>query len=107
MRRARVRFSLLSAVLLSVLMSASTACVAAHVRAYVRIAPPPPIVEVRPAAPGPLFVWVAGYHRWDGRVYVWEPGRWVARPRPRAVWVPAHWVPDRRGWYFVEGHWRG
>jgi YXWGXW repeat-containing protein len=78
----------------------------AAARVYVRVGPPARVVEVRTAAPGPRYVWVEGYHRWDGRAYAWVPGRWVVPPRARAVWVPARWVHERRGWYFVPGHWR-
>ena len=101
--RASLRF--LSAVLFSVVLSAAPACASSHGRVYVRIAPPAPIVELRGVAPRG-YVWVPGYHRWDGRGYAWMPGRWVAPPRPRAVWVPARWAHDRRGWYFIDGHWR-
>jgi hypothetical protein len=77
-----------------------------HVRVYVPAPPPPPVVEVVGVAPGPRHVWIAGYHRWDGRAYVWVPGRWVVRPRARTVWVAGHWAQHRRGWYWVRGHWR-
>jgi hypothetical protein len=43
---------------------------AAFAQVVVRVAPPPPIVERHPVAPGPRYVWVGGYHRWDGRRYV-------------------------------------
>jgi hypothetical protein len=84
------------------------ACIscAAPSRLYVRVGPPAPIVETRLIAPAPGYVWVAGYHRWNGAGYVWVPGRWERPPRPRAVWVPGHWVQERRGWFFVEGRWR-
>jgi len=72
----------------------------------VRVGPPAPIVEVRPARPAPGHVWIAGYHRWDGNAYVWVPGRWEAPPRPRARWVAHRWVRRHGGWVFVEGHWR-
>lgn len=75
-------------------------------RLYVRVGPPAPIVETRLTAPGPGYVWIAGYQRWNGGTYVWVPGRWERPPRPRAVWVPGHWVRERRGWYFVDGRWR-
>jgi hypothetical protein len=76
-------------------------------RVYVRIGPPAPVVETRIVAPSPRHVWIAGYHRWDGRAYVWVPGRWELPPSHRAAWVPGHWVHHRRnGWYWVEGHWR-
>ena len=102
-QRASLRF--LSAVLLAAALGTAPACGAGHGRVYVRIAPPAPIVEVRGEAPRG-YVWADGYHRWDGGVYTWTPGRWIAPPRPGAVWVPAHWVHDRHGWYFIDGHWR-
>ena len=77
-----------------------------RVRIYVTAPPPPPQVEVVGVAPSPKHIWVAGYHRWDGRAYVWVPGHWVVRPRGRAAWVPGHWVQHKRGWYWVAGHWR-
>jgi hypothetical protein len=75
-------------------------------RVYVRVGPPAPIVEVRTAAPGRGYVWVPGFHRWTGAAYAWVPGAWQRPPRGRAVWVPGHWQHDRRGWFFVNGHWR-
>jgi hypothetical protein len=95
-------------VLVSAGLSASAACVSAapRGRVYVLVGPPAPIVEARVVAPGPGYVWVSGYHAWDGRAYVWRPGRWDRAPRASARWVPARWVRDRRGWYMVEGRWR-
>jgi hypothetical protein len=72
----------------------------------VRVGPPRAIVEHRPARPGPRYVWIAGYHRWDGRAYVWEPGRWELPPREHAVWVAPRWDHRHDGYYFREGHWR-
>jgi hypothetical protein len=97
------------ALILAATLAASTACATAaprRSRVYVRVGPPAPIVETRVVAPGPGYVWIPGYHTWDGRAYVWRPGRWDRGPRANAVWVPARWVRDRRGWYLVEGHWR-
>lgn len=71
----------------------------------VRIRPPRVLVERRPVRPSREHIWVSGYHRWDGRAYVWTPGRWDQPPRRRAHWVPHHWVRSRGGWVFVEGHW--
>ena len=44
-------------------------------------APPPRRAEVRPPAPSPDAVWVAGHWEWMGRKagYQWVPGRWEAR----------------------------
>ncbi len=73
---------------------------------YVRVAPPVPVVEVSGVAPGPGFIWIRGYHRWNGSAYVWTPGRWERRPRAGAVWVDGRWRHNRSGYYWVEGHWR-
>jgi len=72
----------------------------------VAVRPPAPIVETRPVRPGRNFIWIGGYHRWDGRAYVWVPGRWEAPPRPGARWVAHRWVRRGHGWVMVEGHWR-
>ena len=76
-------------------------------RIYVRVGPPPVIVEHPGPRPHDGWVWVGGYHRWDGAHYVWVPGRYAEPPRPRAVWVPGHWRHGAGGYYWVEGHWRG
>lgn len=80
----------------------------AHAQVYVgpRIAPPPPIVERHGPPPRPGYAWIPGYHRWDGRRYVWVGGRWDRPPRPRAFWVEGHWVPGPRGYQWIPGHWR-
>ena len=85
---------------------ATTPAVQAMPRVYIRVAPPAPIVETRTVAPSPRHVWVDGYHRWDGRAYVWVPGTWRVHPRGRGVWVPGHYAQARRGYYWVPGHWR-
>jgi hypothetical protein len=72
----------------------------------VGVAPPRAIVEHRSARPGPRHVWIAGYHRWDGHAYVWEPGRWELPPRESAVWVAPRWEHRHDGYVFVEGRWR-
>ena len=73
---------------------------------YVRRSPPAAQIEVVGTAPGPDFVWIRGYHRWDGAAYVWVPGRWERRPHPGARWVDGRWVHHRNGWYWREGRWR-
>lgn len=72
---------------------------------FVRVAPPPIIVERPAPPPGPRYVWIAGYHRWNGTRYVWVPGHYVMPPRHGVVWVPAHWAPRKGGWVFVAGRW--
>ena len=73
---------------------------------FVSVRPPVYREEVVGVAPGPGFVWVAGYWEWGGAAYAWVPGRWVARPYARAVWVRGHWHGSRHGWYWVPGRWR-
>lgn len=92
------------------LMAALIACMLAPAAAFaqvvVRVGPPAPIIERPGPPPQRGYVWIAGYHRWNGARYVWVPGRWMVPPRPHAHWVPAHWVHRRRGWMLIEGHWR-
>jgi hypothetical protein len=98
--------SLIATIALMISVLATPACAAPRGRVYVRVRPPAPIVEARVVSPGPGYVWVSGYHNWNGRAYVWVPGRYERPPRPRSVWVPAHWQHERHGWYLVEGRWR-
>lgn len=94
----------LMAVLFGVLLAAATA----SAQIVVRIGPPPaPRHEVIPVAPGPNYVWVAGFHRYDGHAYVWVPGHYVVPPHRHARWVPGHWAHRNGGYVWVEGHWRG
>ena len=72
----------------------------------VRVAPPRPLVERRAPPPAPGYVWTPGYHRWNGRSYVWTNGQWIRPPHSHAKWVAGHWVRRGHGWTFVEGHWR-
>lgn len=81
----------------------------AQSQVIVRIGPPPPPPrEVVPAPPHehPGWVWVPGFHRWDGRAYVWVPGRYAEPPYAHARWVPGHWDRHEGGYVWVEGHWR-
>lgn len=79
---------------------------AAFAQVVVRVAPPAPIIERRPIAPGPGYVWVDGFHRWDGARYVWVGGHWMMPPRRGGVWVAGHWRHTPGGYVWVEGHWR-
>jgi hypothetical protein len=98
--------ALVVSLILGTAVGAASACASAGARVYVRVPPPPPVVEARVVAPGPGLVWIPGYYTWNNAAYVWAPGRWVRPVRARARWVPGHWVHSRRGWYFVDGHWR-
>ena len=97
----------LAGLVLAGLASTLPASARADTRIYVRIGPPAAIVETRPVAPGPRYVWVTGYHRWNGTAYVWVPGRWRLPPSHYSVWVAGHWAHHpHNGYYWVGGHWR-
>ena len=88
------------------LLGIALAIGSANAQVVVRIGPPPPRREVIVERPSPRHIWVAGYHRWDGRQYVWTPGTWVVPPQPYYHrWVAGHWRHAPGGWVFVEGHW--
>ena len=95
--------SLTAALLLGASLLA-TACAGASGGVYVRTGPPPLRREVIVASPGPGYIWVPGYYRYDRGAYVWVGGRYERPPRGRARWVPGHWQNSRRGLYYVQGH---
>jgi hypothetical protein len=81
----------------------------ANAQVVVRIGPPPPrVVETVPPVPHEHanWVWVGGYHRYDGNRYVWVPGHYVEPPHPHAHWEEGRWVERNGGWVWVEGRWR-
>jgi WXXGXW repeat (2 copies) len=91
---------------LAALLALTLLPAAANAQVYVRVGPPAPVVERRGHPPERGYVWVSGYHRWDGGHYVWVPGRWDRPPREHGVWVRHHWVHRHGGWVLVDGHWR-
>ena len=101
-----VSFLLAAAVLAGLLVTPHTVLADAKVRMYVPAPPPNPRAEVIGVAPSGRHGWVGGFHRWDGKNYVWVPGHWTVRPRARVKWSPGHWERDHRGWYWIEGAWR-
>ena len=75
----------------------------------VRRGPPPARRERmgrRPPGPRDRYVWRKGYWVHQGNDYVWRPGSYMERPRPRATWVPDRWVQRGGRWVFIEGRWR-
>jgi hypothetical protein len=69
-------------------------------------APPAPVREAAGRPPHRGYVWNDGYYRWEGRRYMWTPGRWVRPPHRNAVWVPHRWEHREHGYVMVPGHWR-
>jgi WXXGXW repeat (2 copies) len=77
----------------------------AATRIYVRIGPPPIVVEHHSRLHWPGRTWRPGYYRWDGRRYEWTRGAYVRAPYRHAVYVSGRWTHERHGWYWVPGHW--
>ncbi len=70
---------------------------------------PPPLesrIELVPIAPSANHVWIDGHWGLGGSAYSWQPGQWVARPAPQAVYLPGRWERQRRRWVYVDGGWR-
>jgi hypothetical protein len=78
---------------------------AADLSVGVRIGPPPPprVVRVRPASPGPDYVWVQGYWYPVGKRYHWHDGYWTRRAYRGAQWV----APRYEGQRYYDGYWEG
>jgi hypothetical protein len=54
-----------------------------HVQEFVTVPYPPPPAQVEEIPSGhrdPRCAWVDGHHRWEGRGFTWQPGRWVVPP---------------------------
>ena len=67
---------------------------------------PPPQVETVPPPPSAAVIWRPGHWHWNGVRYVWQPGRYVARPAHAVVWVNGAWVQTGAHWGWVPGHWQ-
>ena len=77
----------------------------AQVHVYIGGAPPPMRREVRPAMPGPGYVWTEGYWGNRGGRYVWMSGTWQRPPYEGASWSHQHYDHYQQGWQAHEGHW--
>jgi WXXGXW repeat (2 copies) len=87
-------------------LGAVAAPVASNAAVYVdvAVAPPPPQVEVVPAA-RVGYVWAPGYWRWNGYRYVWVGGRYIHARRGYHYASPV-WVQVNGRWHYQEGGWR-
>jgi hypothetical protein len=103
------RAGMKSAFAVSLVILTLSSCVVApdqehRVDGRVMVAPPPPREEVVATPPDSGSVWIAGYWRWIGGRYEWQPGHFV-RGRPGYHWVAHSWVREGDGWRLHEGHW--
>ena len=90
---------------LALMLLAGVSISSAQVSVGVRIGPPPPprIIRVHPARPGPDYIWVDGYWYAAGNRYRWHDGYWTRPPYGGARWVTPRYDRDR----FYEGYWEG
>ncbi len=91
---------------LALLLGIALVPAASYAQVHIVVAPPAVVIEHPGPPPQAGFVWVAGYHRWEGDHYVWTPGRWDRPPHPGAHWVAHRWVHRHGEWILIEGHWR-
>lgn len=96
-----IRKTLLAAALAASLGAVVTPASAA---VYVRVAPPPPRVEVVPA-PRAGRTWVGGHWEWRNRQHQWVAGNWIRDRRGYLYSQPA-WVEDNGRWTMQRGSWR-
>jgi hypothetical protein len=69
-------------------------------------APPAPLYESVPVAPGPDYVWISGHWHWNGGRWVWNRGYYGRRPHRGAVWVAPRYEARAGGSVFIGGYWR-
>jgi hypothetical protein len=66
--------------------------------------PPAPLVETRPLAPAPSYVWVGGYWWWGMSAWTWVPGYWCS-PMYGYAYVPGGWYWSSGAWWYGPGGW--
>jgi hypothetical protein len=60
--------------------------------------------EVKPPAPAPGYIWVAGYWDFISGHHVWRDGRWV-KPMIGYEYMRARYEWDGKAWQFHVPHW--
>ena len=73
---------------------------------YAPNAPPEPMAENVPPAPGPSVYWQPGHWGWTGSQWSWLAGHYEQRPYQTAVWEPGHWQQSSNGYFWADGRWR-
>lgn len=70
----------------------------------VEVPPPAPLIEERPYAPYPNYVWVSGYWWWNQPRWVWVGGYWCP-PRIGYSYIAGSWYWSRGAWWYGPGGW--
>ncbi|MEO6568711.1 MAG: hypothetical protein ABIO94_08090 [Opitutaceae bacterium] len=66
--------------------------------------PPAPRAEIKPDAPAPGMVWVAGHYMPVKGEWRWVRGEWAVPALPISVWIPAKYDETTRHW--DPGYWQ-
>lgn len=69
-------------------------------------APPPVIVEQRPAPPSASYIWIDGYWVWNNQKYNWQGGHYAVPPQAGVVWVAPRYDHDAHGYRYTPGQWK-
>ena len=91
---------------LALLLAFILAPAASFAQVSIRIGPPPRVYEHRSPRPERGYVWIAGYHRYEGGRYVWTAGRWERPPQAHQRWRSQRWKHRHGQWEMEEGRWR-
>jgi hypothetical protein len=97
--------TLLLALVVCFLPSASRAQIAVGVGISIHIAPPAIPVYVQPACPVEGYLWTPGYWAYGDVGYYWVPGVWLAPPRVGVLWTPGYWGWNEGVYAFHGGYW--
>jgi len=66
---------------------------------------PADVVYVRPAAPGPDYVWIGGEWEWSGGSYRWHEGSWQHQKEGHN-WKSGYWENGNKGYRWHKGGWQ-
>src|SRR5271169_4796876 len=94
------------AVIITVLVFASSPAFAQEVSISINIAPPPLVEEDQAVCPEDGYLWTPGYWAYDyDDGYYWVPGTWVEAPQVGFLWTPGYWGWGGSAFFFHEGYW--
>jgi len=101
-----MRTLLRTTTLLGMLMFGAVSLAEAQVSFNVHIgAPPPPrVVHVVPARPGPGYYWIDGYWYPVGNHYKWRNGHWARPPYSGARWYGPRYSRNQYRVGYWDGH---
>lgn len=88
--------------LLALVLLAAGSMFAIEIGIHIGAPPPPRVVHVRVASPGPGYTYVEGYWYPVRGHYTWHAGYWSRPPYEGAVWI----APHHDGQQYYNGYWQ-